>query len=93
MKPVRTTDCNREYGPPTDWDEEREGPCGSLHANVNAHGVVSSYWKPGPEEITLMRLGYPIRVSMMSNGRVVPFTLDIAGVIEESSDDAGSEEA
>lgn len=55
MTPDRIKDWTHALGQPADWDEERQGPCGCLHARFVRDPDLGpewgSVWRPTPEEL------------------------------------------
>lgn len=65
----RVAGATRNLGAPKDWDEAKDGICGSLPIRDEPHspGVnrMVSAWLPTMEEIALMVAGAPIYLSVV----------------------------
>jgi hypothetical protein len=49
MIPAIITGANNDFGKPTDWDEEANGPCRNLWGRIERHGetiAVETAWEP-----------------------------------------------
>lgn len=60
MRPVRVKGQNANFAKPTEWDDERDGPCGSLPVRLEKVGFYvehNSAWKPDEEELKLLNEG------------------------------------
>lgn len=60
--------ANRNLDAPVDWNEERDGKCGTLAVRVDWGPPCSmtSAWYPTPEEIALIVKGAPIHLEIVS---------------------------
>lgn len=50
----------RDLGKPRDWDEARQGPCGSLPIRDEVHHntpVMLSQWKPDANDLAVLNAG------------------------------------
>jgi hypothetical protein len=56
MNPIRHPSNNVALGPPAGWDEEKNGPCATLHCTRTDTHVVS-LWKPDEKELQALRHG------------------------------------
>ena len=60
MRPVKIRDQNADFAKPLDWDDTRDGPCGTLSVRVEQDGIYNSHhsnWKPDAEELKLLNRG------------------------------------
>ena len=60
MRPVKVKGQNADFAKPRSWDDERDGPCGTLPMRVEPEGVYNmhnSNWKPDAEELRLLNRG------------------------------------
>jgi hypothetical protein len=60
MNAVPITGCTRLLNKPADWDEERDGPCGSLairDETLHGSAVMVSAWKPSAADIAKLQAG------------------------------------
>jgi hypothetical protein len=61
MKACMIEGMTRDLNKPRDWDEERDGPCGSLPIRDEVFGgrvsIMFSEWKPSTEELALLNAG------------------------------------
>jgi hypothetical protein len=60
MISVRLRATTRTLGPPPNWDQLLDGPCGFLHIVddlLNGSSVMMSGWKPAPEELAVLNAG------------------------------------
>lgn len=66
----------RRMAPPAGWDQELDGPCGTL-CILDAVDVQSgqnfqySLWRPSPEELELLREGGAIQLGIMGTSHPV----------------------
>lgn len=59
----RIEGATREFGKPTNWDDERYGVCNTLAIRdtpVPGGNAMVSAWFPTPEELALLQAGQPI---------------------------------
>lgn len=62
MKPIKTKFATHDLAKPENWDEETQGPCGSLPvAFVPGQGFVS-FWQPTPEELKMLNAGGAVKL-------------------------------
>ena len=60
MKWVQIRGKNADFGKPRDWDETRDGPCGTLPVRVEQEGIYNSHysaWKPDAAELARLNAG------------------------------------
>jgi hypothetical protein len=60
MRPVKIKDQNADFVKPLDWDDTRDGSCGSLPIRRESVGIYNyhySAWKPDIEELKLLARG------------------------------------
>ena len=60
MRPVAIKGQNADFGKPLDWDDTRDGSCGSLPIRREPVGIYNyhySAWKPDIEELKLLARG------------------------------------
>jgi hypothetical protein len=60
---ARILGATRELGKPVDWDDEKNGSCGSLpirDEQVRGANVMVSAWTPTPGELARLNAGAPI---------------------------------
>ncbi len=66
MKPIPLKEPDVHLTPPPNWDEELDGPCGTLDAYQTVdHGYVS-FWRPCAEELEALKRGAPVRLGVHS---------------------------
>lgn len=56
MKAINFRGANKIYGPPLNWDRERDGECLRLPV-MEAAGVCLSAWKPSEQELAQLAAG------------------------------------
>jgi hypothetical protein len=64
----RIDGATRNLGAPRDWDEQRQGRCGSLavrHEETTAGPAMTSAWFPTEEEIARLRAGAPVYLTVI----------------------------
>lgn len=62
---ARIDAATRVLGAPADWNEERDGTCGSLairDVEIAGQNVMVSAWQPTPEEIAAIVAGATVRL-------------------------------
>ena len=60
MKPVKTRDATADFSKPNAWDDNRNGPCGTLSVRVESkgdYGYFYSTWRPTEHEIWALDAG------------------------------------
>lgn len=60
MRPTTVKGQNADFAKPRNWDDTRDGPCGTLPIRVEQEGVYNyhySAWKPDAEELKLLAQG------------------------------------
>ena len=60
MKWVAVRGKNADFGKPRDWDENRDGPCGTLPVRVEQEGIYNAHysaWKPDAAELARLNEG------------------------------------
>ena len=63
MHAIEISNATRNLGKPIDWDDERDGPCGSLairDTRLNGAPCMLSAWQPSPEELAALNAGAKI---------------------------------
>jgi len=65
---------SRPIGKPVNWDEARDGPCGTLHVvdhvDAQGHATMFSFYKPTAEDILALANGGMLRLGIL--GKVHP---------------------
>jgi hypothetical protein len=63
MKAVNIKGATRDLAKPRDWDEGRDGPCGSLPVRDGMAGPIptmASAWLPSKAELEMLNVGHPV---------------------------------
>lgn len=86
MHPVATRDKTITFKPPTNWDQEADGPCGDLEVRVDTYGdskIVQhvSTWKPSHAELAMLNRGGVVEIALL-----VPKQPVIAAYVVEPAD-------
>lgn len=63
MKAIHFKGQTNVLGKPLDWDDSKDGTCGSLPV-LKFEGVIYSYWKPTLLERIKVLLGYKVRLAV-----------------------------
>ena len=80
MNPVRHATTNVDLGKPVNWNEAKDGPCGSLPVTRDAAaGEWTSYWQPTPAELKALNEGRPVFLRVVGGGHP-PVWVGVAGV-------------
>lgn len=74
MTPIDIKGHTHRLGAPADWNEERDGPCGSLAVRVTG-SLCQSAWKPTAEDVALLSAGGVLILSVF--GRMSPVMLHV----------------
>ena len=88
MKWTNVRDSNANFSKPRNWDDERDGPCGTLPVRVEPVGIYNyhySAWKPGAEELALLNAGGVVELCCV--GVQPPVSLHV--VVEAEPEDIG----
>ena len=56
MIPKRIANATHVFGPPADWDDERDGTCSKLVVRIAGETIMSA-WEPTPAELALLNAG------------------------------------
>lgn len=73
MDAIKIEGANLVLGAPSDWDADKDGECGALHAFRESGGpitVTTSAWKPTPEELSALMNGGSVYLTVW--GQVHP---------------------
>lgn len=59
---VKPSNCTREIGKPSDWDERLDGPCISLPVRdevevISGVNFMLSLWRPTAEDLAVLNCG------------------------------------
>lgn len=68
MEIVKLLGMNRDLGKPKDWDEARDGECGTLPVFaevVGGHVRMTSAWKPDAEELAALNAGSAVAMTVL----------------------------
>jgi hypothetical protein len=79
---VREGERNKIWGPPRNWDQQKDGTCGDLTTRVddyNGHEEYVSAWRPSEGELELLNRGGvvelgclgiqpPVRLTVVQDG-------------------------
>jgi hypothetical protein len=66
MRAVKTRGENRDYGPPRDWQSDKDGSCGQLSVRREERGrrvYLISTWEPSFEDIERLKAGAVLELS------------------------------
>lgn len=78
MKPVEIRGKNADFGKPRDWDETRDGPCGTLPVRVEQFGIYDNHrsnWKPTVDELKRLNAGGVVELSCIGQQPPVMLTV------------------
>jgi len=69
MQPTFIVSATHKFTPPENWDQEKDGKCGSLFVRCDLIGPnkiieLCSCWKPTPEELALLNAGGAVEVGL-----------------------------
>ena len=86
MRPVKIKDQNADFVKPLDWDDTRDGSCGSLPIRRESVGIYNyhySAWKPDIEELKLLARGGVVELCCV--GVQPPVSLSVVPEHKESA--------
>jgi len=66
---VKIKGATTDFGRPSNWDERRDGPCGSLWVRVGTHGRFKEHsfaWKPDSEELRILNEGGAVEIHIVN---------------------------
>lgn len=63
MHPIKTIHTTRVIGPPSNWDEQKDGRCDGLPV-VDGDGFLASFWKPTWKDRLLILMGRYVRLTV-----------------------------
>lgn len=69
MRATQHSSNTRVLGAPEGWDQE-ELPCSALpitEGNYDGHPVITSFWRPSPEDLVALNEGKLLQLNVMSN--------------------------
>lgn len=80
MKNVPAHKATHKFGPPGNWDTEKDGECFDLHVRQGTHGernlpTFTSAWRPTEEELAKLLLGGEIEVTLV--GTQTPMQVNV----------------
>lgn len=72
VNPVKHPSETRDFGKPSDWIEELDGPCGYLSVSdqrdlLTGQNLMHSWWKPTDEERQMIADGAHIELRIYGN--------------------------
>jgi hypothetical protein len=66
---VKISGATANFARPSNWDEQRDGPCGELWVRVDRYGAYKQHnfaWKPDAEQLALLNAGGVIEVHIVN---------------------------
>lgn len=82
MHKITPIGATHDLAPPENWDQEADGPCGSLWVRVGLLGdrkllTFTSAWKPSPAELAALSAGAAVEIDVV--GTQPPMRVDVVG--------------